>query len=145
MLVKKILNAKPHTTIYTITKDHTIDDAVADLSAHRVGALVVSNDGKRIDGILSERDIIREMGKRGTACLSDTVEKMMTGSVQCCTVSDTAQMVLETMTKGRFRHMPVLDEKKGLMGVISIGDVVKARLEEMAGENAAMVDMIRGV
>ncbi len=144
MLVKKILNEKPNTTIYTITKDHTINEAVSDLSAHRVGALVVSGDGKTIDGILSERDIIREMGKRGTTCLSENVGDMMTGEVMCCTMDDTAQMVLETMTQGRFRHMPVLDKKK-LAGVISIGDVVKARLEEIAEENAAMVDMIRGV
>ncbi len=144
MLVKNILNGKPNTTIYTITKDHTINEAVSDLSAHRVGVLVVSQNGKTIDGILSERDIIREMGKRGTTCLTDKVGDMMTGTVMSCTLSDTTQMVLETMTKGRFRHMPVVDQNK-LVGVISIGDVVKARLAEMAGENAAMLDMIRGV
>jgi CBS domain-containing protein len=104
---------------------------------------VVSDDGSTIDGILSERDIIREMGKRGTACLSEKVGDMMTGVVSCCTKSDTAQSVLEAMTEGRFRHMPILEGGK-LIGVISIGDVVKARLEEIANENAAMVDMIRG-
>jgi CBS domain-containing protein len=144
MLVQKILDAKPQNTIYTVTKDQTIDEAVSDLSAHKIGALVVSNDGKTIDGILSERDIIREMGKRGTACLNEKVGDMMTGKVSCCSMSDTAEMVLETMTKGRFRHMPILEKGK-LVGVISIGDVVKARLEEIATENAAMVDMIRGV
>lgn len=143
MLVQNILGAKPNTKIYTITKSHSVDDAVSDLAAHRVGALVVSDDGKTIDGILSERDIIREMGKRGTACLSEKVGDMMTGVVSCCTKSDTAQSVLEAMTEGRFRHMPILEKGK-LIGVISIGDVVKARLEEMATENAAMVDMIRG-
>ncbi len=145
MLVEKILGSKPKGTIYTITKDHTIADAVADLSAHRIGALVVSNDGKTIDGILSERDIIREMGKRGTTCINDTVESLMTGTVMSCDMSDTAQMVLETMTEGRFRHMPVINAKKKLVGVITLGDVVKARLEEISGENAAMLDMIRGV
>lgn len=144
MLVKNILGAKASSKIYMITKSHTIDDAVSDLAAHRIGALVVSDDGKTIDGILSERDIIREMGKRGTACLSEKVGEMMTGAVSCCSMTDSAQSVLEAMTEGRFRHMPILENGK-LAGVISIGDVVKARLEEMASENSAMVDMIRGV
>lgn len=144
MLVKSILGAKPSHKIYTITKGHTIDEAVSDLAAHRIGALVVSDDGKTIDGILSERDIIREMGKRGTACLAEKVGDMMTGAVSCCSMKDSAQSVLEAMTEGRFRHMPILEDGK-LVGVISIGDVVKARLEEMASENSAMVDMIRGI
>ncbi len=144
MLVQNILNSKSINKIYTIAQDKTIDDAVSDLSTHRVGALIVSNDGKTIDGILSERDIIREMGKRGTACLAEKVGDMMTSAVSCCSKSDSAEMVLETMTKGRFRHMPIL-EKGELIGLISIGDVVKARLEEMAKENSAMVDMIRGM
>jgi CBS domain-containing protein len=144
MLVQNILKTKSSNKIFTITKDQTIDDAVSDLSAHRVGALIVSDDGKTIDGILSERDIIREMGKRGVACLRDKVGDMMTSSVSCCAKSDSAEMVLETMTKGRFRHMPILEGGK-LIGLISIGDVVKARLEDMANENSAMADMIRGM
>jgi CBS domain-containing protein len=144
MLVQNILNSKSINKIYTIAQDKTIDDAVSDLSVHRVGALIVSSDGKTIDGILSERDIIREMGKRGTACLTEKVGDMMTGTVSCCSKADSAEMVLETMTKGRFRHMPIL-ENGNLIGLISIGDVVKARLEEMANENSAMVDMIRGM
>ncbi len=144
MLVQNILGEKTINKIYTISKNHTIDDAVSDLAAHRVGALVVSDDGKTIDGILSERDIIREMGKRGTACLSENVGQMMTSAVSCCSMKDSAESVLEAMTEGRFRHMPILEKGK-LVGVISIGDVVKARLKEMATENSAMVDMIRGV
>jgi len=144
MLVQNILKTKAINKIYTITKEQTVDDAVSDLSAHRIGALIVSSDGKTIDGILSERDIIREMGKRGTTCLSEKVGDMMTGAVSCCTKSDSAEMVLETMTKGRFRHMPILENGK-LIGLISIGDVVKASLEDMANENSAMVDMIRGM
>jgi len=144
MLVQNILNSKSINKIYTIAQDKTIDDAVSDLSVHRVGALIVSSDGKTIDGILSERDIIREMGKRGTACLTEKVGDMMTDTVSCCSKADSAEMVLETMTKGRFRHMPIL-ENGNLIGLISIGDVVKARLEEMANENSAMVDMIRGM
>ncbi|MFK5998541.1 MAG: CBS domain-containing protein [Rhodobacterales bacterium] len=144
MLVKTIVGSKPNNKIFTIGKNQTIDDAVSDLAAHRVGALVVSDDGKIIDGILSERDIIREMGKRGTTCLTDKVGDMMTGAVSCCAMSDSAQSVLEAMTEGHFRHMPILENGK-LAGLISIGDVVKARLQEMANEHSAMVDMIRGV
>ena len=144
MLVQNILGAKTTNKIYTISKNHTISDAVSDLASNRVGALVVSDDGKTIDGILSERDIIREMGKRGTTCLSDNVGQMMTSAVSCCSMSDSAESVLEAMTEGRFRHMPILEKGK-LVGVISIGDVVKARLKEMATENSAMVDMIRGI
>jgi CBS domain-containing protein len=144
MLVQNIIGNKTSNKIFTISKNHTIDDAVSDLAAHRIGALVVSDDGKTIDGILSERDIIREMGKRGTACLSENVGQMMTNAVSCCSMKDSAESVLEAMTEGRFRHMPILEKGK-LVGVISIGDVVKARLQEMATENSAMVDMIRGV
>lgn len=144
MLVQNILKTKSSNKIFTITKAQTIDDAVSDLSAYRVGALIVSDDGETIDGILSERDIIREMGKRGVACLRDKVGDMMTSAVSCCSKSDSAEMVLETMTKGRFRHMPILEGGK-LIGLISIGDVVKARLEDMANENSAMADMIRGM
>lgn len=144
MLVQNIIGGKPNQEIFTITKNQTINEAAADLSAYRVGALIVSHNGKSIDGILSERDIIRELGKRGPACLSDKVSDFMTKNVSSCGLSDTAQSVLEAMTKGRFRHMPIVDDDK-LIGVISIGDVVKARLEEIANENAAMVDMIRGM
>lgn len=144
MLVQNILGAKSSNKLFTISTNHSIDDAVSALSSHRVGALIVSNNGKTIDGILSERDIIREMGKRGTACLSETVGDMMTGTVSCCEKNDTAEQVLEAMTKGRFRHMPIL-ENDILIGLISLGDVVKARLEEIGNENSAMVDMIRGM
>ena len=143
MRVEDIIAAKPHQSVFTIKKSNSIDEAVSELANRKVGALVVSDDGKTLDGILSERDIISEMGKRGTACLADTVGDLMTGTVSCCGTSDTADKVLETMTEGRFRHMPILDDGK-IIGLISIGDVVKARLDEMARENSAMVDMIRG-
>mgnify|MGYP000073450283 FL=1 len=144
MRVEDIIAAKPHQEIYSVKKSSSIDAAVSELSNRKVGALIVSDDGKILDGILSERDIIREMGKRGTACLGDNVGDLMTGTVSCCAKSDTADKVLETMTEGRFRHMPILDGGK-IIGLISIGDVVKARLDDMARENSAMVDMIRGL
>lgn len=144
MRVKDILLSKSNSGVLTISQSQSIRDAVADLAAQKVGALVVSDDGATIDGILSERDIIREMGQVGPECLDKSVAELMTGTVSCASLNDTSQQVLETMTTGRFRHMPILDDGK-LSGVISIGDVVKARLEEMAQENSAMVDMIRGM
>ena len=143
MLVKSIVAAKPNTAVFTITKGETIHDAISALAVHRIGALVVSEDGNVIDGIISERDIIREIGKQGTVCLDQDVGAMMTGTVSCCSMDDTAETILTLMTEGRFRHMPIIADGK-LVGLLTLGDVVKSRLEEMAQENSAMVDMIRG-
>ncbi len=143
MRVKEILEAKANRGVLTITQNQSIHDAIAELAARRVGVLVVSSDGASIDGILSERDIVRELGQQGIECLSKPVGELMTGTVISCQMGDASKQVLETMTDGRFRHMPVVDDGK-LVGVITLGDVVKARLKEMDEENSAMVDMIRG-
>lgn len=143
MHVKDILASKDAAGVFTISQTQTIEVAVADLAARRVGALVVSDDGVSVDGILSERDIIRELGRVGVACLDRSVSDLMTSDVSSCSFTDTAESVLETMTNGRFRHMPIVQDG-ALAGVISIGDVVKARLGEIADEHSAMVDMIRG-
>lgn len=143
MIVQSILGDKEHTKIFSIQKSQTLAEAAADLATHRIGALIVSQDGKTVDGIISERDIVRELGKRGAACMSDKVEDVMTSTVTCATLNNSTQDVLETMTQGRFRHMPVLTDGV-LVGIVTIGDVVKARLKEMAHENAAMLDMIQG-
>jgi len=103
----------------------------------------VSADGASLDGILSERDIVREMGKRGTACLNEPVSNLMTAKLVTCSPSDTALEVLEMMTKGRFRHIPVMEDGN-MIGLISIGDAVKARLAELAMEKDALEGMIMG-
>ncbi len=143
MIVSQILSQKPSGNIITVPKDERIETAVARLSKHRIGALIVSNDGASVDGILSERDIVRDLGESGVKALSGTVGDLMTKNVVACSPGDTAVSVLERMTTGRFRHMPVVDQSR-LIGVISIGDVVKARIEEVENENTALTDMIGG-
>lgn len=143
MLVQQILRSKADDGVITVTPKASLTDAVAILYSKRIGALVVSSDGKRAAGILSERDIVRELGRRGTECLADKVETVMTKNVVSCTPDDLADAVLEKMTAGRFRHMPVV--KDGIMvGLISIGDVVKARLAELSMEKEALTGMIMG-
>lgn len=142
MLVNQILNAKAGGVV-TIAPDATVRDAVEMLSARRIGALVVSRDGETVQGILSERDIVRELGKRGTGCLDDNVSALMTRAIYGCAPADSAVQVLETMTARRFRHMPVIENKK-MIGLISIGDVVAARLSELQLEKDALTGMIMG-
>ncbi len=143
MTVKKILQSKGNAEILTIKPDAEISEAAALLSARGIGALVVSEDGFRLNGVLSERDIVRELGRQGPACLDHRVSELMTREVKTAAPSDTAIDVLNKMTAGRFRHLPVLENGR-MVGVISIGDVVKYRMEEIQRENAALTDMIVG-
>ncbi len=143
MLVSHILKAKPEQGVVTISPDASVSDAANLLSSKRIGSIVVSADGNAADGILSERDIVREIGKRGPGCLSETVRSMMTADPVTCTKSDTADQVLSRMTDGRFRHMPVVEGSK-MIGLITIGDVVKSRLAELAMEKDALEGMIMG-
>jgi CBS domain-containing protein len=143
MLVAQILKSKPVGEVVTMRPDATVSDAAEMLSARRIGAVIVSKDGKRPEGILSERDIVRELGKRGMNCLPDPVSALMTEKLVTCTVNDSAESVLISMTEGRFRHMPVMQGDE-MIGIISIGDVVKARLSELAMERDALEGMIMG-
>ena len=143
MLVNQILSAKPTTGVQTINPTMSVSDAARELSSKRIGALVVSSDGKRAEGILSERDIVRELGKRGPTCMSDSVADLMTKDLTTCSADDTADDVLAKMTAGRFRHIPVLSGDE-MIGLISIGDVVKARLSELSMEKDALQGMIMG-
>ena len=143
MLVSQILASKPVTGVLTAAPDDTIADVARVLSEKRIGALIVSNSGTDVAGIISERDIVRELGKSGDSCLKNTVSQLMTHAVIACSPGDSAVSVLERMTEGRFRHMPVVQEGK-LTGVISIGDVVKARINEVESENSALTDLISG-
>ncbi|WP_323042357.1 CBS domain-containing protein [Gemmobacter sp.] len=143
MLVQQILNAKPEQTVVTVPPGSTVREAVEVLAARRIGAVVVSADGSRIAGILSERDVVRELGKQGPAILDRPVESLMTASIVTCTRSDTVLQVVERMTLGRFRHMPVVEDGR-MTGMVSIGDVVKARLDELSMEKDALEGMIRG-
>ncbi|MGB8816297.1 MAG: CBS domain-containing protein [Rhizobiaceae bacterium] len=130
--VKSIL-AEKGTEVLTVGKDTTVEEAVALLAKHRIGALVVADQSGTIRGIISERDVIRHIAEDGVGALEQKVATVMTANVKVCTESHTINEVMEIMTRGRFRHMPVEREGK-LVGVISIGDVVKRKIEETERE-----------
>ncbi len=152
MLVKQILvlksdAAKPGidaNAIVTIKPDSSVGDAVSLLSELRIGAVVVSEDGRRPAGILSERDVVRVLGQEGGAVLERPVSDLMTRDVMTCTGGEEALDILDRMTRGRFRHLPVVDDDGMMIGLISIGDAVSARLKELAAEKDALTGMIMG-
>lgn len=141
MIVRNIIDTKPNAQIITMKPTELVRDAIEVLANNRIGAVIVSRDGGMVDGILSERDVVRALGTRGVSCLDEQVQDLMTAEVIGCHPEDTAISVMEKMTDGRFRHMPVIDANR-MIGVISIGDVVKARITEVQAENSALTDMI---
>ncbi|WP_166415848.1 CBS domain-containing protein [Cochlodiniinecator piscidefendens] len=143
MLVHQILKSKSEDSVVTIAPGSSVSDAAKILSEKRIGTVVISKDGKAANGILSERDIVRELGKRGVGCMSDSVDDLMTTKLVTCAPGDQTGDVMQKMTEGRFRHMPVIDEG-ALVGLISLGDVVKAQLSELAMEKDALQGMIMG-
>ena len=143
MLVQQILKAKSDDGVVTIKPGTSVAAATELLSSRRIGAVIVSEDGKIPAGILSERDIVRELGRRGVACMSEIVDDMMTKNLVGCARDDSADAVLAKMTEGRFRHIPVMEGEE-MVGLISIGDVVKARLSELSMEKEALQGMIMG-
>lgn len=142
MLVRQILGLKGGSEVVTMPVGTTVSEAARLLSEKRIGAIVVL-EGESPRGILSERDIVRELGRRGEHCLSDTVDALMTREMVTCAPDETADQVMQKMTDGRFRHMPVMEDG-AMTGLISIGDVVKARLSELSMEKHALEDMIKG-
>lgn len=143
MLVRQILNSKAERKVLAVPPQTPVSEAVRLLAQHRIGALVVSGDGRRAEGILSERDIVRELASQGGEVLARTVADLMTRKLITCSPGDSARHVVEEMTRGRFRHMPVVEDGE-MIGLISIGDVVKGRLDELTMETTALADMIRG-
>lgn len=143
MLVRQILTSKPATGVVTLPPSATLNEAASLLSEMRIGAVIISKDGKRPEGILSERDIVRELGKRGVSCMPEPVSTIMTVKLVGCVKADTADHVMQKMTDGRFRHMPVMEGEE-MIGLVSIGDVVKARLSELSMEKEALEGMIKG-
>ena len=143
MLVSQILKMKSGQGVITVAPGVSVAEAARLLSDRRIGAVIVSKDGEVPLGILSERDIVRELGKRGANCMADTVDSLMTAKLVSCASGDLTDAVLQKMTDGRFRHMPVMDGAR-MIGLISIGDVVKARLEELRAEKDALEGMIKG-
>ncbi|MCV2864251.1 CBS domain-containing protein [Defluviimonas sp. WL0075] len=143
MQVHQMLRAKSQGQIVTVKPESSVADAARLLSERRIGAVIVSIDGKQPLGILSERDIVRDLGRRGASCMADKVEALMTRNLISCAPDDSADSVLERMTQGRFRHMPVMQDG-AMIGIISIGDVVAARISELAMEKDALAGMIMG-
>jgi CBS domain-containing protein len=140
MTVRAILDLKGRDVV-TITSDHTLAQAAEHLTSHKIGALVVLAEG-RVSGILSERDIVRAVSRGGAAALAGRVAETMTSAVTTCQPYDTIAEVMNRMTAGRFRHLPVVDDGR-LAGIISIGDAVKYRLAEIERESSALQEYIR--
>jgi CBS domain-containing protein len=140
MTVSIILAAKGRDVV-SVEPNATLSSAVALLAEKRIGALVVLGVDRRIVGILSERDIVRALAEHGTDTLGAPVSQVMTRKVSTCTESETIPSIMERMTAGKFRHVPVVDQGR-LAGIISIGDVVKHRLQQMERDSEAMRDYI---
>ena len=140
MTVKAILSRKGGDVV-TIAPTAQLAEAVKLLAARRIGAIVITGPGERVAGILSERDIVRVLAERGTAVLDEQVGAVMTRNVVTCTAAETVAAIMERMTAHRFRHLPVVEQNK-LIGIISIGDVVKRRVEEIEGESNALREYI---
>jgi CBS domain-containing protein len=140
MTVRSILDSKGH-QIQSVEPSVKLSDAIKLLSERKIGALLVMSQG-RIEGILSERDIVRVLGDRGASVLEEPVSAAMTRKVVTCRQSDTVSGLMEMMTLGKFRHLPVVEDGK-VVGLISIGDVVKRRVQEYELEQEALRDYIK--
>jgi CBS domain-containing protein len=140
MTVKAVLDRKGH-DVLTIDPAATLAAAAKLLAERRIGAVMVTTPDKRVAGILSERDIVRAVAERGGSALNERVESIMTRKVVTCTEAETIASIMERMTAGKFRHLPVTDEER-LVGIISIGDVVKHRLQEIETESKALREYI---
>ena len=141
MLVKAILSAKGGDVV-TIDPTANVAAAAKTLAERRIGALVVTGPERRVIGIVSERDVVQVLAKRGAAAFDLPLTDIMTRKVATCTSTDTIVSIMEQMTAGKFRHVPVVEQGR-LGGIISIGDVVKHRLEEMEREQEALRDYIQ--
>jgi CBS domain-containing protein len=128
--------------VVTIGDGASLADAVLTLRDNRIGAIVVSNDGQHIDGIVSERDVVRALANHGASALGRTVSSVMSTDVVTCRAEDAVESLMLSMTERRIRHLPVVDDDGVLGGVISIGDVVKARLGQLETENQQLYDYI---
>jgi CBS domain-containing protein len=131
MLVKTILKAKARGTgVVTVSPENSVAEAARELATNRIGAIIAVEAGGGIAGILSERDIVRGIALQGEGCLKSKVRDLMTAAVLTCHEDDTLESLMLTMTSKRIRHLPVVDSEDRLTGIVTIGDVVKSRLDE---------------
>jgi len=140
MTVSTILADKGREVV-TIEPSASVADAARLLAEKRIGAALVLGADQRIAGILSERDIVRALAAHGAAALDESISQTMTRKVETCTIRETVTNIMERMTIGKFRHMPVVEQGR-VVGIVSIGDIVKHRVQEMERESAAMRDYI---
>ena len=132
MKINDVVHGKPSQDVVTISPDATVRELIALLAEHNVGALVVSDDGERVSGIVSERDVVRQLHS-DTEVLERPVSQIMTTDVRTCSGGDAVTDLMQTMTEHRIRHVPVVADGR-LTGIISIGDVVKSRIGELEFE-----------
>lgn len=132
MRIGEILEAKAHHDVVTIAPDAGVRELVAVLAEHNIGAVIVSADGTSLDGIVSERDVVRHLHRDGTV-VNNVVSAIMTAAVETCSPDDDLDAVMTTMTDRRFRHVPVVDDG-AVVGIVSIGDVVKHKIGQLQFE-----------
>jgi len=142
MRISDVLRVKG-TQVVTVTPDTTVRRLLAVLAEHRIGAVVVSHDGVSVDGIAGERDIVRALAKRGAAVMSEPVTAICAAEVRTVTPTTSLEDVMRMMTERRVRHAPVVVDG-GLLGIVSIGDVVKNRIDELETERTHLTDYITG-
>ncbi len=140
MQISKLLSNKG-VFVATIAADATVGELVSELTRRKIGAVVVSGDGKAVEGIASERDVVRALNEFGAAILEEPVRAIMTSDVHASSPEDTVDSLMAIMTNHRIRHVPVLDHDV-LVGIVSIGDVVKTRMEELEKDRDALVNYI---
>jgi len=142
MRIREILQTKGSAVI-TITPDASVRDLVVLLKEHNLGAVVVSTDGAALDGVVSERDIVRALAV-DAAVLSASVSDVMTAGVRTCQLNDSVESLMSTMTDHRIRHLPVVDDDGNLSGIISIGDVVKSTITQLEFERDQLQGYVSG-
>ena len=128
--------------VETISSSATVHDLVSALNVHHIGALVVSPDGKRIEGIVSERDVVRALPRKLDEITGMHVRDLMTTDVITCSTNSTVAELMTIMTERRIRHVPVVDESGNLLSIVSIGDVVKAHINDLNTERKALEDYV---
>jgi CBS domain-containing protein len=142
MTVAVILSRKG-TEVHTVEPQKAVAVAARALASHNIGALVVSADGRTVDGIVSERDVVRRVASLGPAALDRPISEMMQADVVTCSPATGIEEVMRTMTDGRFRHLPVVEDG-ALVGIVSIGDVVRHRIDELEVQTEALEGYVTG-
>ena len=141
MKLEHVLQSKGN-AVETVRPSATVTELLAKLAQFNIGALVVSDDGQTVVGIVSERDVVRHLATGGAASLEQPVSSIMTPTVTCAPPSATTADLMGLMTTSRVRHVPVLDSDEHIIGIVSIGDVVKSRLGELEEERNALVEYV---